>query len=172
MYKLSQAFLPLGWDDRNQSTFSEEVQTQLQGLILHRKQLLTIRTSYTLAVLFVFGSLFPPLAMIATIAVINITALEEYLTKRMLGTSQPSQMMSDYALYLEEECKDIDRNVFKILRLIIFIMCGLSGFLLFDVCGDTNGWSNGIATMIVMVLFPSLVYWLISRMVKFKKFYK
>eukprot|EP01040_Poterioochromonas_malhamensis_P005697 gene5697-6123_t len=90
------------------------------------EQLLTLRISYTLAVMLVFGSLFPPLALISTIAIINITMLEEYLTKRMLdcsdlNTSDPDLNHSNYVEYLEEEC-----------------------FVLFDICGDLNGWSEGI----------------------------
>lgn len=166
IYHLSKAFLPMGWGEQSQSGYSGDIDTRLRNLILHRKQLLTLRIGYTLSVLFVFGSLFPPLALIAMIAVVNTTTLEEYLTKKML---QQSSERRDYSAYLEEECKDIDRSVFKVMRLILLMTCGLFGFLLFDVCGDKNGWNNGVIVMILMIVLPLLVYWTISILVKKSK---
>ena len=105
---------------------------RVNRIIINRKQLLTLRVSYTLAVLFVFGSLFPPLAFIATIAVMSITWLEEYLTNRMLvGYSLEGQcdvLSLEYACYVEEESKDIDHSVFKVIQLIVYITCWLFGF--------------------------------------------
>eukprot|EP01040_Poterioochromonas_malhamensis_P020347 gene20347-24265_t len=114
------------------------------NLVLHRKQLLTLRISYTFAVMFVFGSLFPPLALIAVIGIMNITMLEEYLMKRMFDQCSSSQSelniesegsslshfppsssscSFDYMEYVEEECKDIDRNWFKVKKLIVYLTC-------------------------------------------------
>eukprot|EP01040_Poterioochromonas_malhamensis_P014319 gene14319-15839_t len=147
------SLLPLGWGEE---TFTEETQIKIRTLIMHRKQLLTLRISYTLAVMFVFGTLFPPLALITTIAVINITLLEEYLTKRMSDSHRREQ--GKYMSYLEEECKDIDKSLFKVMRLIVFVTCGLMGFLLFDVFGDGNGWRDGLIPMSLMISLPLLVY--------------
>lgn len=43
-------------------TDPKDVRLRASTLILHRKQLLTLRIIYTFAVMFVFGSLFPPLS--------------------------------------------------------------------------------------------------------------
>eukprot|EP01040_Poterioochromonas_malhamensis_P003037 gene3037-3230_t len=158
------SFLPLGWGEvsGDQASFRRQVKTN----ILHRKQLLTLRISYTFAVMFVFGSLFPPLALIAAIAIINITMLEEYLTKVMLTqaccqlNSDDESVSSFYDVknYLEKECKDIEWNMFKVMKLIVYLTCGLLGFVLFDVCGDRNGWSEGMIPMVLMILFPFILY--------------
>lgn len=174
--KAARLFLPVGWGEHTESQMSESFHTRVRRLIIHRKQLLTLRVSYTVAVLFVFGSLFPPLAVIATFAVISITVLEEYLTKKMLEQcsswnpisyhrtleSVPREaserMKSEYECYVEEECKDIDHSVFKVAKLIVSITWGLFGFILFDVCGDRNGWRNGLIVMLLMIVFPLIVY--------------
>ncbi len=157
-------FLPLGWEEEEDQM---NLKIKSRHLILHRKQLLTLRISYTLAVMLVFGSLFPPLALIAAIAIINITMLEEYLTKRMLdrsdlNTSDPDLNHSNYVEYLEEECKHIDWNLFKVIKLIVCLTCGLLGFVLFDICGDRNGWSEGIIPFVLMIVIPFVLYSLIS----------
>lgn len=166
----AKSLLPIGWGLINE----EELKLRLKNLILHRKQLLTLRISYTFAVMFVFGSLFPPLAFIAAIAIINITMLEEYLTKRMLQQiSQPNNdldaLSSDYLEYMEEECRDIDWNWFKVKRLIICLTCWLLGFVLFDVCGDRNGWKEGMIPMVLMIFFPfaffaTMSFWMKNRL--------
>ncbi len=163
----AKSLLPIGWGLVNE----EELKSRSKNLILHRKQLLTLRISYTFAVMFVFGSLFPPLAFIAVIAIINITMLEEYLTKRMLEQiSQPNRSLDalsfDYWEYVEEECQCIDWNWFKVKRLIICLTCWLLGFVLFDVCGDRNGWKEGMIPMVLMVLFPFAFFATMSFLMK------
>ncbi len=169
LIKVALMFLPVGWGEHTESKMLETFYFRIRKLIIHRKQLLTIRVSYTIAVLFVFGSLFPPLAVIATIAVMSITSLEEYLTKRMmkqciswrpkLFPRQTSERMgSEYEFYVEEECKDIDHSVFKVTKLIVYITCGLFGFVLFDVCGDRSGWRSGSIVMFLMIGFPFVMF--------------
>ncbi len=169
--RVVKSFLPFGWGgvERDQIEFRRRA----QAMILHRKQLLTLRISYTSSVMFVFGSLFPPLALIATIAIINITMLEEYLTKAMLRqscllSSDEDLSSSDYVNYLEKECEDVERNVFKVMKLIVYLTCGLFGFVLFDVCGDRNGWSEGMVPMVLMILFPFVLYPIIAWRTKEK----
>eukprot|EP01040_Poterioochromonas_malhamensis_P008247 gene8247-8919_t len=125
VFDVAKRFLPLGWGGVAREEDKIEFRRRAKTKILHRKQLLTLRISYTFAVMFVFGSLFPPLALIATIAILNITMLEEYLTKTMLrqccelrsddedGDGDVSS--TDYLDEVERECKDIEWNWFKIM---------------------------------------------------------
>ncbi len=166
------SFLPLGWGGVAKGQF--DFRRRAQAMILHRKQLLTLRISYTFSVMFVFGTLFPPLALIATIAIINLTILEEYLTKAMLKqscllSSDEDVSSSDYMNYLEKECEDVEWNVFKVMKLIVYLTCGLCGFVLFDVCGDRNGWSEGMVPMVLMILFPFILYPIIAWRMQKKK---
>eukprot|EP01040_Poterioochromonas_malhamensis_P011290 gene11290-12299_t len=166
------SFLPLGWGGVAKGQF--DFRRRAQAMILHRKQLLTLRISYTFSVMFVFGTLFPPLALIATIAIINLTILEEYLTKAMLKqscllSSDEDVSSSDYMNYLEKECEDVEWNVFKVMKLIVYLTCGLFGFVLFDVCGDRNGWSEGMVPMVLMILFPFILYPIIAWRMQKKK---
>eukprot|EP01040_Poterioochromonas_malhamensis_P010463 gene10463-11383_t len=164
--------LPLGWEEDNEAS----LKIRSKYFILHRKQRLTLRISYTFAVMFVFGSLFP-LALIAAIAIINISMLEEYLTKCVLdrsdlNTTNPDVNHSDYVEYLEEECKHIDWNFFKVLKLIVCLTCGLLGFVLFDICGDRNGWTGGIIPLVLMIVFPFALYSFIAFSLKKRSTYR
>ncbi len=160
-------------------TDPKDVRLRASTLILHRKQLLTLRINYTFAVMFVFGSLFPPLALIAVMAIINITILEDYLMKNTLEPSssqmniemEDSSLSSsscsfDYMDYVEEECKDIDRNWFKMKKLIVWLTCALFGFVLFDVCGDRNGWREGVIPMVLMIVFPLVFFAAVALILK------
>ncbi len=79
-------------------------------------------------------------------------------TLKSVPRETSEQMKSEYECYVEEECKDIDHSVFKVAKLIVSITCGLFGFILFDVCGDRNGWRNGLIVMLLMIVFPLVVY--------------
>eukprot|EP01040_Poterioochromonas_malhamensis_P015022 gene15022-16734_t len=171
VFDVAKRFLPLGWGGVAREEDKIEFRRRAKTKILHRKQLLTLRISYTFAVMFVFGSLFPPLALIATIAILNITMLEEYLTKTMLRQccelrseyeDDGDVSSSDYLDEVERECKDVEWNWFKVMKLIMYLTCGLCGFVLFDVCGDFNGWREGMIPMVLMILFPFVLYPIIA----------
>lgn len=96
--------------------------------------------------------------------------LEEYLTKTMLrqccelisDDEDGGVIRSDYLDEVERECKDVEWNWFKVMKLIMYLTCGLCGFVLFDVCGDRNGWDEGLIPMVLMILFPFVLYPMIA----------
>jgi hypothetical protein len=101
-----------------------------------------LHLAYTMAVMMVFGR------VIASFAVGSISWGEERLTKEMLERS------GEVREYLEEECKDIDKNVGSVMKLIVRLGCGLQGFVLFDTNGDRNGWAMGLISLLLMMVFP------------------
>lgn len=159
-------FLPVAWEEwGNEDSFYSIVQSKIE--IIKRKQLLGLRIGYSFAIFMVFGSLFPPLALIAMIAIICRTLWEEKLTNVMILEGNKNYPENNWIIdYLEIECENIERNFYPVVRFILVLTCAMYGFLLFDICGDENGWSYGIIPAIIMVLFIPCCLYSAQRMVR------
>jgi Leucine-rich repeat (LRR) protein len=130
---------------------------------IYSKLSLTTQLSSYLAMVIVFGALFPPLAIIGCAAIFCMTHFEQLRIGRMLHES--SQLgYSWYKEQLEEDCKGIFHAVHLSFRTIHIIFCSYCAYLLFDTWGDQKGWLSALpitvlmATVPVMMLLLSLLF--------------
>jgi hypothetical protein len=145
----------------------------LLRILINRKQLLVIRISYTLGVLVVFGSVFPPLAVIAGTGLMVVTCMDERVTAKVLEnygslSQQPSvsgnpsideqRMHLWFYKYVNKECKDIDYVFPYVGKLIIGLSSLLYGAVIFDTYGDAAGWDKAIFPTIAIIIYPLSVY--------------
>jgi hypothetical protein len=137
---------------------------------IQRKQLLIIRISYTLSVLIVFGSIFPILALFAFISLMNMTFLEERVTRKMIKQAEsekvvtqfniemPSSLHSHavswYAKHISFECQHLDYSFPTIGRMIVMLASLMYGAIIFDTSGDEYGWRIGLVCLFVFLVLP------------------
>lgn len=131
-------------------------------MLIQRKQLLVIRISYTLSVLIVFGSVFPILGLFAVVSLINMTFLEERVTRKMIEQAENEKASSTsgsanpswYAKYISSECQHLDYSFPTIGRMIIVLASLMFGAILFDTSGDEYGWRIGLVCLFVFMALP------------------
>jgi Leucine-rich repeat (LRR) protein len=121
--------------------------------IIYSKLSLTTQLSSYLAMVIVFGALFPPLAVVGCVAIFCMTYFEQLRIGRMLHES--SQLgYSWYKEQLEEDCKGIFQAVHLSFRTIHIIFCFYCAYLLFDTWGDQEGWLSALPITILMATVP------------------
>jgi Leucine-rich repeat (LRR) protein len=135
------------------------LETEKQGdgpTILYSKLSLTTQLSSYLAIIIVFGGLFPPLAVIGCISVIIMTYCEQLLIGRVLYESNRLGCPW-YKDKLELDCKDIKPLVNLTFRSTLLIMCLFFAYLLFDTWGDEDGPISALPVTCIMASIPFIV---------------
>jgi hypothetical protein len=124
--------------------------------VLYSKLSLTTQLSSFLAIIIVFGGLFPPLAVIGCISVIIMTYCEQLLIGRVLYEGNRLGC-SWYKDKLEADCKDIRPLVNLTFRSTLLIMCLFFAYLLFDTWGDEEGPISALPVTCIMVSTPFIL---------------
>jgi hypothetical protein len=120
---------------------------------------LTIQLTSSLAIIVIFGILFPPLAVVGLLSVMISTYYEELMLGRALVETGKLDVSSQqlYLKILEHDCSDISQSLALSLRTIIVISCIVFAYLLFDIWGDENGTVSAIPVLVLMLLLPICV---------------
>jgi hypothetical protein len=126
------------------------------NFFLFSKLKVTTQITSSLAIIVIFGILFPPLAAVGFFAVIVSTYYEELLLGRLLAEIHKLDPLSQqrYLSILERDCSDISESLFLSLRTIIVLSCIVFAYLLFDIWGDENGIVSAIPVVALMLILP------------------
>lgn len=162
---LLKSLLPLGWKDLDPNLDAEKrYRIALSKVLINRKQLLVIRISYTLGVMLVFGSVFPPLGLIAGISLLIVTVVEERYTLLMLTEARDLALKPNndpniesreqwFEKYVKQECKDVNYVFTWIIYFVIILSSIMYGMIIFDSIGDEYGWRYGLIGGMLMIAF-------------------
>jgi hypothetical protein len=124
--------------------------------LLFKKLILTTQLSSSIAIILIFGALFPPVAISGCMSIITMTYAEELMIGRLLFESS-KQGISWYQDKLEKDCEGIAKSLNLSLRSTIFFACILFTFVLFDAYGSTAGWRATLPLALTMCMFPLLL---------------
>jgi hypothetical protein len=127
-----------------------------QQPLLFNKLRLTVQINSYLATAITFGSLFPPLALIAGISVIVLITFEELSLGKLLFDARKA----GYGWYeerIEKECAGIEESFTLTLWSTMIVSSCLFAYIIFDAVGDTEGWVNALPLTVVMVSVPFLL---------------
>jgi hypothetical protein len=118
---------------------------------------IVVRFSAYLAILLVYGVVFPPLAVIAMISIYSITYFEEFTMSRLLVESKALK----YTWYQEKilkECEYIAESWFDTLKTILPFASLLYAGIIFDTLGDRYGWTTSLGPAIFVFTLPWCFY--------------
>jgi hypothetical protein len=145
--------------------------TKILPQVLFNKIRLTVQINSYFAILISFGALFPPLALIAGIAILSITYFEEYNIGHFL-VSIRSYGYTWYENQIEKECEDIEQSIKLTLWSTLFVSSCFYGYILFDIVGDGSGWELAMPFTLLLAALPvglwmgsnCYSYWYVKRM--------
>ncbi|RYH18868.1 hypothetical protein EON65_26795 [archaeon] len=124
---------------------------------LFSKEKVTVRLTSSLGLLVAFGTIYPPLALIACFAMFSFT-FTEHILQSLLIRQADSMGLSWYRERLGEDARGIGRLFISTLYFIIPYAALAFGYLLFDTLGYTNGWEDGLlVAILVTVCWPIAV---------------
>jgi Leucine-rich repeat (LRR) protein len=125
--------------------------------LLFNKLRLTVQINSYLAIAITFGSLFPPLALIAGISVIMLITFEELSLGKLLYEARNAGY-TWYEERIEKECAGIEESFTLTLWSTMIVSSCLFAYIIFDAVGDTEGWVNALPLTVLMVSVPILLY--------------
>eukprot|EP01031_Cornospumella_fuschlensis_P026415 gene26415-31918_t len=122
------------------------------------KEKLTVRCVSQLAVLLVFGVIYPPLAVIGCVSIFLASYTEQYL----IGSMVQEADWAGWLWYREKLSQDADglQELFAMTCwLLVPFACLSFAFLLFDTMGYTDGWRSAtLVSVMVAVVCPVCIY--------------
>jgi hypothetical protein len=145
------------WLPNRFRTYSSTHNTKLNPLFPKAKFLAQMN-SY-LAFLLAFGAIFPPLAIITGISILNLVYFE-YLTlgKLLIEIRELKGTYDWYEQELSKECQDIIQPLQYCLIWIIFLSSLLFSFIIFDTWGDETGYNDAFSGLFCMIFIPIALY--------------
>jgi Leucine-rich repeat (LRR) protein len=147
LWKAFRYFLP---------TTLQNLQSEVSSRQVYQKLSITIQLSSYFAIILVFGTLFPPLAVLGSVSVLSMIFVEVLLLGRVLYES--SRAGYDwYKQRLEDDCGNIRETILVSAQSTLFISCCFFAFLLFDTWGDKNGWRSALP-IACCILVPCLLF--------------
>jgi hypothetical protein len=114
-----------------------------------------------LGILLTFGVVFPPVAVAMCATMLSVNWQVKLYVGRFLYAAKKAQGLRLIHL-VEEECKGavslvkLRRSLF----LTICFACSFVAFFIFDTLGDTEGFSASAPVLVVMAIFPIVIYFL------------
>ncbi len=126
---------------------------------LFSKLSITVQINSYLTILMCFGVLFPPLALIAAIAIFALTYFEEVCIGWVLTeTRRLGAGFEWYEEQIERECEGVEESSNLTIWSTLVVSCCMYGFLIFDTMGDSSGGEGALPMTLVMVSMPVLCY--------------
>jgi Leucine-rich repeat (LRR) protein/uncharacterized membrane protein len=150
-------------------TTLHNLQSEVSSRPVYQRVSTTIQLSSYFAIIIVFGTLFPPLAVLGSLSVISMIFVEELLLGRVLYESSRAGYVS-YKQQLEDDCGNIRETILVSAQSTLLVSCCFFAFLLFDTWGDENGWSLALP-IACCILVPCLLFRLyrMSQSIKFRR---
>ncbi|RYG68682.1 hypothetical protein EON64_04650, partial [archaeon] len=122
------------------------------------KEKLTVRCVSHLAILLVFGAIYPPLAIIGCVSVFLASYTEQYLLGSMVQEADWAGWLW-YREKLSQDAVGLQELFAMTCWLLVPFACVSFAFLLFDTLGYTDGWKNAtVVSIMVAIVWPLLVY--------------
>jgi Leucine-rich repeat (LRR) protein/uncharacterized membrane protein len=121
-------------------TTLHNLQSEVSSRPVYQRVSTTIQLSSYFAIIVVFGTLFPPLAVLGSVSVMSMIFVEELLLGRVLYESSRAGY-EWYKQRLEDDCGNIRETILVSAQSTLFVSCCFFAFLLFDTWGDENGWT-------------------------------
>eukprot|EP01031_Cornospumella_fuschlensis_P024917 gene24917-30103_t len=122
------------------------------------KEKLTVRCVSQLAVLLVFGVIYPPLAVIGCVSIFLASYTEQYL----IGSMVQEADWAGWLWYREKLSQDAD-GLLELFAMTCWLLvpfaCLSFAFLLFDTLGYTDGWRSAtLVSVMVAIVWPVCIY--------------
>ncbi|RYH23648.1 hypothetical protein EON65_17670 [archaeon] len=124
-----------------------------EHLRLFRKEKSVVKLVNYLAIMLAFGSIYPPIVFLGTVAIFIVTYLDEYILGYMLQQAQQCGF-AWYRFRLNQQCQDIHRIWIDTARRIIFFAYFVLGYVIFDTFGYNSGWKRAIILLAVFFALP------------------
>jgi Leucine-rich repeat (LRR) protein len=137
-------------------TTLRNLQPEVSSRPVYQRLSITIQLSSYFAILVVFGTLFPPLAVLGSVSVLSLIFFEEVLLGRVLFESSRAGY-EWYKQRLEDDCDNIRETILVSAQSTLFVSCCFFAFLLFDTWGDRNGWRSALPIS-CCILVPCLLF--------------
>jgi Leucine-rich repeat (LRR) protein len=132
-----------------------------KSVLFNKLKICTKVTSY-LAILLVFGAIFPPLAIIGLISLITMTWYEEMVLGRILLES--GQLGYDwYVTQLAKDSEDMSNSLRVSIGPIVVIASLFFAYLIFDTWSDSAGWYSALPGTVLMASCPPVTLLLLRR---------
>jgi hypothetical protein len=112
-----------------------------------------------LGILLTFGVVFPPLAVVMCVAMLSVAWQTKLEVGRYLSNARALNA-PQLARTIESECEDgvsmkkLRRGMF----LVVCFCCGFYALFLFDTLGNAVGQDQALWVLLVMALFPLVLY--------------
>jgi uncharacterized membrane protein/Leucine-rich repeat (LRR) protein len=132
------------------------LQSEVSSRPVYQRLSITIQLSSYFAIIVVFGTLFPPLAVLGSVSVLSMIFVEEIILGRVLYESSRAGY-EWYKQRLEEDCNNIRETILVSAQSTLFVSCCFFTFLLFDTWGDKNGWKSALP-IACCILVPCLLF--------------
>jgi uncharacterized membrane protein len=134
----------------------QNLQPEVSSRPVYQRLSITIQLSSYFAIIVVFGTLFPPLAVIGSVSVLSMIFVEELLLGRVLYDSSQAGY-EWYKQRLEEDCGNIRETILLSAQSTLFVSCCFFAFLLLDTWGDKKGWKSALP-IACCILIPCLLF--------------
>ena len=141
------------------------------------KEKLVVRLSAYLSIVLTFGVLFPPLAVIGSVAVYTTTYFEQYCISVFLSTIRNSNSSDEvnngknynvFHLLIERDCHGVVRLWYGVLWLFAPFASLLYAWIIFDTIGDKHGWLAGFIPAICMFALPFVCFFTVHYLQKYR----
>jgi Leucine-rich repeat (LRR) protein len=140
----------------------EEFEKKYEKSFLFSKLKICTKVTSYLAILLVFGGIFPPLAIIGLISLITMTWYEEMVLGRILLES--GQLGYDwYVTQLAKDSEDMSSSLRVSIGPIVVIASMFFAYLIFDTWSDSAGWYSALPGTVLMASCPPVMLLFLRR---------
>ena len=145
----------------NISATREEI---LRNTTLHRRSIFFDKVKFStqisslLAIVIIYGALFPPLALIGCIAIFVIISYEELMIGKLLFYSLQDKLKYAWIYpQLEKEIQNIHQSLYASIRILLYLPALSFAFILFDIWGNEEGWHTALPISFAFLCIPLIL---------------
>ena len=127
-----------------------------KAIVLFSKHVFFTTTASTLAVVLTFGVMFPLLGLVAGVSILILIHLLQTAVGFVLSIADDRENYV-YRNALDADFADLADAFADILTILVPIVSAFYSLFVFDIIGRENGWQDGAAVAILMLLVPILL---------------
>jgi hypothetical protein len=121
------------------------------------KDRLVVKLSAYMGIILAFGTLFPPLTVIACMSMYSMTYFEEILLGRLLFMAK-QQGYHWYRVHLERNCQGVVTAWYGVVWLLLPFAALSFSYVVFDTLGDKYGWRAAVGPVLFVALLPFAIF--------------
>lgn len=110
-----------------------------------------------LAVVIIYGTLFPPLAIIGCFTLFIMIYYEELMLGKLLFYSFRKSEYNWIRDHLEREVHNIHETLYLCMKILLYLPALSFAYLLFDIWGDEEGWETALPISICFLFIPVIL---------------